>query len=69
MHFFRSLFTASTIKSKSLVSHAHDGLDRLQVVVVGHASLAVGPALEVQLHDGDGLMGKKVAAAGMLESE
>ena len=30
---------------------------------------AVGPVLEDRLHDGDGLMGKKVAAAGRLESE
>ena len=59
----------STIKSKSLVSHAQDGLDLLYVLVVGHASLAVGPVLEDRLHDGDGLMGKKVAAAGILELE
>ena len=49
------------MKSKSLASHAHYGLDLLHVVVVGHASLAVGPTLEDRLHDGvhgeDGVLG------------
>ena len=51
------------------ITHSRDGDDRLHVLVVGHAGLAVGPVLEDQLHDGDGLMGKKVAAAGILGSE
>ena len=56
------LFTASTIKSKSLVSHAQDGLDLLHVLVLGHVGLAaVGPVLVVGLHDGvhgeDGVLG------------
>ena len=41
----------------------------LHVLVVGHAGHAVGPVLEARLHEGDGIMGKKVAAAGTLESE
>ena len=57
------------LKSLSIVLHAQDGGDRLHVLVVGHAGLAVSPVLEARLHDGDGLMGKKVAASGMLESE
>ena len=56
-------------KSLSIVLHAQDGGDLLHVLAVGHADLAVGPVLEDRLLDGDGLMGKKVAAAGMLESE
>ena len=56
---------------KTLTLSDQDGGDRLHVLVVGHAGLAVGPVLEVRLHDGEGLKGKKVAAAGsgMLESE
>ena len=59
-------------KSKFLslyYSHSRDGGALLHVLAVGHAGLAVGPVLEARLYDGDGLMGKKVAAAGMLESE
>ena len=52
-------------------SRSRDGGALLHVPVVGHAGLAVGPVLEVRLHDGEGPKGKKVAAAGsgMLESE
>ena len=53
----------------SLDSHAQDGLHLRHILVVGHAGLAVGLVLEDRLHNGDGLMGKKVAAAGRLESE
>ena len=63
-------------KSESLSSVVIDSRSRddgalLHVPVVGHASPAVGPVHDDRLHDGDGLKGKKVAAAGsgMLESE
>ena len=49
---------------KSLASHAQDGLDLLHVVVVGHASLAVGPTLEDRLHDGDGAHGEEDGRRG-----
>ena len=40
-------------KRISQYSHSRDGVDRLHVLVVGHAGLAVGPVLEleVRLHD------------------
>ena len=53
-----------------MYSHSRDGGDLLlHVLVVGHAGLAVGPVLEARLHEGDGLMGKRVATAGMLKSK
>ena len=56
---FRSLFTALAIKSDLTFhstnhSHSRDGGDRLHVLVVGHAGLAVGPVLEARLHEGKG---------------
>ena len=48
----------------SIVLHAQDGGDRLHVLVVGHAGLAVGPVLEDRLHDGDGAHGEEGGRRG-----
>ena len=67
----------STIQYKSkslsldiaLTLSGQGGGDRLHVLVLGHAGLAVGPVLEARLHDGSHREEGGRAAARMLESE